>query len=236
MLIVSHEMAFVREVSTKVVFMADGIIAKSGTPHEIFGPAAGAADTGVRQQDPAPLTLRWWHVALPFYPDPVAPVCLSILTPRPMQAARRHSCICVQQSLLDSQKVNNSERIADFSQAARRPTVAQRVRIGTRLTRTGVGVGRWRGGVWLGPFDRGVASGTWLLSAHGGRSANCPCSSKADGEFAGFPARHWRKTATRSAAQSQDLGPPVLQLRRPGVPERAHRYRLKSMTQMPYAA
>ena len=37
MLIVSHEMAFVREVSTKVVFMADGIIAESGTPHEIFG-------------------------------------------------------------------------------------------------------------------------------------------------------------------------------------------------------
>jgi polar amino acid transport system ATP-binding protein len=36
MLIVSHEMAFVREVSTKVVFMADGMIAESGTPHEIF--------------------------------------------------------------------------------------------------------------------------------------------------------------------------------------------------------
>jgi polar amino acid transport system ATP-binding protein len=36
MLIVSHEMAFVREVSTKVLFMADGVIAESGTPHEIF--------------------------------------------------------------------------------------------------------------------------------------------------------------------------------------------------------
>ncbi len=36
MLIVSHEMAFVREVSTKVVFMADGMIAESGTPREIF--------------------------------------------------------------------------------------------------------------------------------------------------------------------------------------------------------
>jgi polar amino acid transport system ATP-binding protein len=36
MLIVSHEMAFVREVSTKVLFMADGIIAESGTPREIF--------------------------------------------------------------------------------------------------------------------------------------------------------------------------------------------------------
>ena len=36
MLIVSHEMAFVREVSTKVVFMADGIIVEAGTPHEIF--------------------------------------------------------------------------------------------------------------------------------------------------------------------------------------------------------
>ncbi len=36
MLIVSHEMAFVREVSSKVVFMANGRIVESGLPAEIF--------------------------------------------------------------------------------------------------------------------------------------------------------------------------------------------------------
>ena len=33
---VSHEMAFVREVSSKVIFMADGNIVESGTPAQIF--------------------------------------------------------------------------------------------------------------------------------------------------------------------------------------------------------
>jgi polar amino acid transport system ATP-binding protein len=36
MLIVSHEMAFVREVSSKVAFMADGRIVEMGSPREIF--------------------------------------------------------------------------------------------------------------------------------------------------------------------------------------------------------
>jgi polar amino acid transport system ATP-binding protein len=36
MLIVSHEMAFVREVSSKVVFMADGRSIESGPPRQIF--------------------------------------------------------------------------------------------------------------------------------------------------------------------------------------------------------
>ncbi len=36
MLIVSHEMSFVREVSSRVVFMADGCIVESGTPQRIF--------------------------------------------------------------------------------------------------------------------------------------------------------------------------------------------------------
>ena len=36
MFIVSHEMAFVREVSSKVVFMADGHVVESGTPGQIF--------------------------------------------------------------------------------------------------------------------------------------------------------------------------------------------------------
>ena len=36
MFIVSHEMAFVRELSSKVVFMADGRVVESGTPRQIF--------------------------------------------------------------------------------------------------------------------------------------------------------------------------------------------------------
>ncbi|MCP4382138.1 MAG: amino acid ABC transporter ATP-binding protein [Hyphomicrobiales bacterium] len=36
MIIVSHEMGFVREVSSKVVFMADGRIVESGTAQEVF--------------------------------------------------------------------------------------------------------------------------------------------------------------------------------------------------------
>ena len=36
MLIVSHEMAFVREVATKVVFMADGRVVEVGPPAQIF--------------------------------------------------------------------------------------------------------------------------------------------------------------------------------------------------------
>ena len=36
MIVVTHEMAFARDVSTNVVFMADGLICESGTPSEIF--------------------------------------------------------------------------------------------------------------------------------------------------------------------------------------------------------
>lgn len=36
MIIVTHEMAFARDVSNQVVFMADGIIAEQGTPKQIF--------------------------------------------------------------------------------------------------------------------------------------------------------------------------------------------------------
>ena len=37
MLVVTHEMAFARDVSDRVVFMADGVICEEGTPDEIFG-------------------------------------------------------------------------------------------------------------------------------------------------------------------------------------------------------
>lgn len=36
MLVVTHEMAFARDVSNRVVYMADGIICEDGTPQEIF--------------------------------------------------------------------------------------------------------------------------------------------------------------------------------------------------------
>ena len=37
MLVVTHEMAFAREVSNRVVYMADGVICEEGTPQQIFG-------------------------------------------------------------------------------------------------------------------------------------------------------------------------------------------------------
>ena len=37
MLVVTHEMAFARDVSNRVVFMADGVICEQGSPEELFG-------------------------------------------------------------------------------------------------------------------------------------------------------------------------------------------------------
>lgn len=37
MIIVTHEMAFARDVSSRVVFMADGVVAEDGNPAEFFG-------------------------------------------------------------------------------------------------------------------------------------------------------------------------------------------------------
>jgi putative lysine transport system ATP-binding protein len=36
MLVVTHEMSFAREVSTHVVYMADGVIEEEGSPEKIF--------------------------------------------------------------------------------------------------------------------------------------------------------------------------------------------------------
>ena len=36
MLVVTHEMAFARDVSNHVVYMADGVIAEQGAPQELF--------------------------------------------------------------------------------------------------------------------------------------------------------------------------------------------------------
>lgn len=36
MVIVTHEMAFAREISDRVIFMADGVIVEEGTPEEVF--------------------------------------------------------------------------------------------------------------------------------------------------------------------------------------------------------
>jgi polar amino acid transport system ATP-binding protein len=37
MVVVTHEMAFAREVSNRVLFLDDGMIAEDGTPEEVFG-------------------------------------------------------------------------------------------------------------------------------------------------------------------------------------------------------
>ncbi len=37
MLVVTHEMAFARDVSRRVVFMSDGVICEQGSPEEVFG-------------------------------------------------------------------------------------------------------------------------------------------------------------------------------------------------------
>ena len=37
MVVVTHEMAFAREVSDRVVFMDGGVILEQGTPEEVFG-------------------------------------------------------------------------------------------------------------------------------------------------------------------------------------------------------
>ena len=36
MLVVTHEMAFARDVSNRVIFMADGRIEEDGNPEEVF--------------------------------------------------------------------------------------------------------------------------------------------------------------------------------------------------------
>jgi putative lysine transport system ATP-binding protein len=37
MIVVTHEMAFAKDVSTEVIFMADGVIREQGKPEDIFG-------------------------------------------------------------------------------------------------------------------------------------------------------------------------------------------------------
>ena len=37
MIIVTHEMAFARDVSSQVVFMHQGVICEQGTPDQVFG-------------------------------------------------------------------------------------------------------------------------------------------------------------------------------------------------------
>ena len=37
MIVVTHEMAFAKDVSTRVIYMNDGIICEEGTPEQIFG-------------------------------------------------------------------------------------------------------------------------------------------------------------------------------------------------------
>ena len=41
MVVVTHEMAFARDVADRVVFLADGGIVEQGTPEQMFGDAQG---------------------------------------------------------------------------------------------------------------------------------------------------------------------------------------------------
>ena len=36
MIVVTHEMSFAKNISDKVIFMADGVIEEFGTPEEVF--------------------------------------------------------------------------------------------------------------------------------------------------------------------------------------------------------
>ena len=47
MLVVTHEMAFARDVSSQVVFMHQGVICEQGTPAQVFGAPPTAGDEGV---------------------------------------------------------------------------------------------------------------------------------------------------------------------------------------------
>ena len=58
MLIVSHEMGFVREVSSKVVMMDKGQVVEDGPPARDLRPPADRARARVRRQDPAALRPR----------------------------------------------------------------------------------------------------------------------------------------------------------------------------------
>ena len=37
MVILTHEMAFARDVADRVIFMADGYVVEEGSPEEVFG-------------------------------------------------------------------------------------------------------------------------------------------------------------------------------------------------------
>ena len=50
MIIVTHEMAFARDVSNHVVFMADGVIEEEGTPADMLRQSAEGKDQGVLKQ------------------------------------------------------------------------------------------------------------------------------------------------------------------------------------------
>ena len=63
MLIVSHEMAFVREIASKVVMMDKGKVIEVGTPAEIFDRPRIRPGPRVRGQDPAALSLTGHYVS-----------------------------------------------------------------------------------------------------------------------------------------------------------------------------
>ena len=49
MVIVTHEMAFAKDISHRVIFMADGVIVEEGTPEKVF--ASDNERTGISWED-----------------------------------------------------------------------------------------------------------------------------------------------------------------------------------------
>ena len=57
MLVVTHEMAFARDVSNRVVFMSEGVICEQGNPKEVF---ANPKETRTREFLSRFLNKRRW--------------------------------------------------------------------------------------------------------------------------------------------------------------------------------
>ena len=96
MLVVTHEMAFARDVSTHVVFMADGIICEEGKPEEVPRRPEAAADQGVPLPVHGPVKTRTRKIKRGMRHKPRPSFCCMIGYPRltPAQAPGRGDRWC----------------------------------------------------------------------------------------------------------------------------------------------
>ena len=59
MIVVTHEMEFARHVADQVLFMADGVIAESGTPEDLFNHPKKPGVASLSQQGTEQMSLRY---------------------------------------------------------------------------------------------------------------------------------------------------------------------------------